>query len=161
VFENVDKNRLGRYCAYAMPVVCPLVGGAFAYYAPLHTTTNVVGDVLVGAGLGLLGGLSVYGVMHSLCCHTHDNPSEPKRRGYINKDGVFIETQVTFFYNKADAQDNEKSVERTSVKLEQKKKKQAEETKEILEKGTEGIRRDKLGLDQKSDVEKNDAEQES
>jgi hypothetical protein len=145
-----------------MPVLCPLAGGAFAYFAPLQTTPNVVGDVLVGAGIGLLGGLSVYGVLHPLCCHTRDHHYEPKRKGYINKDGVFVESQITTFYTKADAQDNEKSVERTSMKLEKKKEKQTAETKEILEKGTEGIRREKLGLTPKKVVEQDKVvEQES
>jgi hypothetical protein len=143
-----------------MPVVCPLAGGAFAYFAPLHIGWNEVGDVIVGAVFGLLGGVTIYGVMHPLCCHTHDHHYEPKRKGYIGKDGEFVETQVTFFYNKADAKDNEKSVERTSMKLAVKKEKQATETKEILEKGTEGIRREKLGLDKKK-VEKENINEEN
>jgi len=150
----------------ALPVFTTMGGALFGYLEGHEMGHNIMAamggvtvqqptDVLpwyevwqnvgIGVAMGLTGGMALacFGI-----AATHhipvegDSPGRHRRGGGI---GAFIPTRFKTYFKKSDVEDHDKSIHKTAVKYDKKRREEEAEVKEILEIGTEGMRAKKFG----------------
>jgi hypothetical protein len=135
----------------ALPAITPIGGAVAAYFLSASGMyaesarfgTYIIQDSIVGGAMGFFGGvaLSLAGRIALYHVTVEDDPAHKDKR---RADGTYVQSKALKVYDKSDLEDHNKSVQKMASKYEEKAKVEKAERSQILEVGTEGLKRQKM-----------------